>query len=103
MDLKKLPKSRKEAIEKGERFYFTGEPCSRGHLSKRSAIGTSYRCAGCAKEDNYKWRQSHTDEYNEKQKLYNKRYREKNREKYNAYMLAYDRRRRKEKKNGKQK
>ena len=37
--------SRKEAKEKGLKFYFTGKPCSRGHLTKRYL--NNWNCFGC--------------------------------------------------------
>lgn len=47
-----MPKAAPErlaAIAAGESFYFTGKPCSRGHISKRYVSGN--RCAKCASED----------------------------------------------------
>ena len=35
---------RKKAINAGERFYFTGKPCPRGHISKRSVNGGCIEC-----------------------------------------------------------
>ena len=42
------PKTRKEAIESGAKFYFTGEPCVRGHIALRKTKGA---CLECVKED----------------------------------------------------
>ena len=42
------PKTRKEAIAAGEKFYFTGEPCIRGHVALRKTKGA---CLACVKED----------------------------------------------------
>ncbi len=39
---------RKAALEAGERFYFNGKPCHKGHLSKRYTC--SHRCFECAME-----------------------------------------------------
>lgn len=37
--------SRKEALNSGLKYYFTGKPCKRGHTSKRkSHSGTCYEC-----------------------------------------------------------
>lgn len=33
--MKPLPKTRKEAMKKGEPFFFTGKPCKRGHVCPR--------------------------------------------------------------------
>lgn len=40
--------NQKEAEKAREKFYFTGRPCIRGHISPRYTIGG--RCVACAKE-----------------------------------------------------
>jgi 5-methylcytosine-specific restriction endonuclease McrA len=42
------PKTRKEAQALGAKFYFTGEPCVRGHVALRKTKGS---CVECVKED----------------------------------------------------
>jgi 5-methylcytosine-specific restriction endonuclease McrA len=42
------PKTRKEATATGAKFYFTGEPCGRGHVALRKTKGS---CVECLKED----------------------------------------------------
>ena len=42
------PKTRKEAQALGAKFYFTGEPCVRGHIALRKTKGS---CLECVKED----------------------------------------------------
>jgi len=42
------PKSRKEAKAQGAKYYFTGEPCSRGHTALRKTKGD---CVDCLRED----------------------------------------------------
>jgi len=42
------PKTRKEAKETNSLFYFTGEPCVRGHVALRKLKGS---CVECMKED----------------------------------------------------
>lgn len=42
------PKTRKEAKESGAKYYYTGEPCSRGHIALRKTKGV---CVECMKED----------------------------------------------------
>lgn len=42
------PKTRKEAKALGATHYFTGEPCSRGHVALRKTKGA---CVECLKED----------------------------------------------------
>lgn len=45
-EFKHLPRTRQEAKDKGEKHYFTGEPCTHGHISPRLAKGT---CVACRK------------------------------------------------------
>ena len=42
------PKTRKEAQALGAKFYFTGEPCVRGHIALRKTKGS---CLECVRED----------------------------------------------------
>jgi 5-methylcytosine-specific restriction endonuclease McrA len=42
------PKTRKEAQETGATHYFTGKPCTRGHVALRKIKGS---CVECVKED----------------------------------------------------
>jgi hypothetical protein len=42
------PKTRKEAQATGAKFYFTGEPCVRGHIALRKTKGS---CLECVRED----------------------------------------------------
>jgi hypothetical protein len=42
--LDKLPETRREALDKGFPYYFTGKPCKHGHVSKRLAEGSCYEC-----------------------------------------------------------
>lgn len=42
------PRTRVEAKASGSKYYFTGEPCKRGHVAKRLTKGT---CTECMKED----------------------------------------------------
>lgn len=38
--------TRKEALSKNIKFYFTGKPCINGHISKRySKSGKCYKCS----------------------------------------------------------
>lgn len=48
MDTANLPKTRKEAKELGNKYYFTGQPCVRGHIAPRKTKGA---CVECMKED----------------------------------------------------
>jgi len=40
--------TREEAVKRGMRRYFTGEPCSRGHISIRRTV--NFACEACVKE-----------------------------------------------------
>jgi hypothetical protein len=51
---------RQEAKTQGLRFYFTGKPCKRGHVSKRSV--NSCRCMRCAADDQETWRQTNPEQ-----------------------------------------
>ena len=72
------PKTRKEAKETGNKYYFTGLPCTRGHIALRKIKGT---CVECMKEDwaidNEKRKEKPKSEA---AKAAGKRYYEKNRE-----------------------
>ena len=48
MDYETLPKTRKEAKAIGAKYYYTGEPCSRGHVAPRKTKGC---CIECMRED----------------------------------------------------
>ena len=53
-ELEKLPKTRREAMVKGERFYFNGNLCKHNHLSPRR---TDSKCRQCVTErDNAKYK-----------------------------------------------
>ncbi len=43
-ELKKLPRTRGEAIAQNKRYYFTGEPCKNGHLAPKRFDG---KCIDC--------------------------------------------------------
>jgi len=42
--MKDLPKTRKEALETGAKYFFTGKPCRHGHTSKRYVSGGCVTC-----------------------------------------------------------
>lgn len=59
------PKTRKEAQLMGAKFYFTGEPCIRGHVAVRRVKGN---CTACQEEDNardYEKRAEYFRQYNQ--------------------------------------
>lgn len=43
-EFKHLPRTRQEAKDKGEKYYFTGLPCTYGHISPRLTKGTCMTC-----------------------------------------------------------
>ena len=76
------PKTRKEAQALGLKFYFTGEPCKRGHIAPRKTKGA---CVECLKEDWQKanvTRAEYFREYNQSERGLEakRRYYEENRE-----------------------
>lgn len=52
-DTHTLPKSRKEALAAGSKHFFTGKPCKRGHIAKRTTGNGT--CVVCASEASRKW------------------------------------------------
>ena len=48
MDYSEYPNTRKEAQKLGNKYYFTGQPCIRGHIAPRKTKGA---CVECMKED----------------------------------------------------
>lgn len=51
--------SRKEAIEKGLKKYYTGKTCKNGHYSERYTVGSE--CQGCLTSAVYSSRQQIKD------------------------------------------
>jgi Autographiviridae endonuclease VII len=47
-----VPKTRSQAVTQQAKHYFTGEPCSKGHISLRHITGT---CTKCQQEANKRW------------------------------------------------
>jgi 5-methylcytosine-specific restriction endonuclease McrA len=66
MDTANLPKTRKEAQETGNKYYFTGQPCKHGHIAPRKTKGA---CVACLKVE---WQQA-ADKRAEYFKQYNQR------------------------------
>lgn len=105
--------SRKEAKEKGLKYYFTGKPCKNGHVSERHlSNGACYLCAAemmrkyCEQnkekilERNRKYREQNKDKAAEYQRRrreqnkdevaeYQRKYREQNKEKIFERKLRY--------------
>ena len=62
-------RSRKQAIELGEMFYFTGKPCKHGHVSKRYA--KTRICVECSNSHNKSYHEEHKQEINARHREYN--------------------------------
>jgi hypothetical protein len=78
MDYKEYPNNRKESQKLGIKYYFTGQPCIRGHIALRKTKGS---CLECMKED---WvidnKKRSEKPKSEASKAAGKRYYEKNKE-----------------------
>ena len=78
MDYSKYPNNRKEAQKLGIKYYFTGQPCIRGHVVLRKTKGS---CVECVQED---WAKDNANRSkkpkSEASKAAGKRYYEKNKE-----------------------
>lgn len=53
------PPERTAAIAKGEKTYFTGVPCKRGHIAPRRV--DSYACTECTRERSTAWAQTNPE------------------------------------------
>ena len=78
MDYSSYPKDRATAKTEGAQYYFTGKPCSRGHITLRKTKGS---CVDCMRED---WaldnKKRSEKPKSEASKAAGKRYYEKNKE-----------------------
>lgn len=74
MRIEELPRTAKEARRVGAKYYFTGLPCVRGHISRRYAHGS---CVTCKEEDRERNR--------EKNAAYFRKWREENPERTREY------------------
>ena len=90
--------SREEAIERGLKTYFTGEPCKHGHVAGRRVDNSG--CLECRRERSKEYRERNKEyvkeywkEYYEQNKdhikEYKKEYYEQNREYYKEYWKEY--------------
>jgi hypothetical protein len=78
MDYSKYPNNRKEAQKLGIKYYFTGQPCIRGHIALRKTKGS---CLDCVKEDWATDNKKRSEKpKSEASKAAGKRYYEKNKE-----------------------
>ena len=85
----RLPKTRKEAIQRGHRFYFTGKECINGHVDKRYA--TNYSCVACMKVRVKAWVKTHRIYWNEYQRRKQHEYRARDPQKYDERIKKWNR------------
>lgn len=62
--------TKKEAITKNLKYYFTGKPCKRGHISERMLNGI---CLSCHREDGAKYRKNNKEKIAKYHIEYNKK------------------------------
>lgn len=55
----KLPRTHQEALQLGEKRYFTGRPCKNGHIAYR--VTANKNCAKCNREGVNKWRENNRE------------------------------------------
>lgn len=94
---RRLPATRAEALERGSKFFYTGEECANGHLSPRRS--SSSRCLECEtthdagrrfdaewirREREYDLARRTDPEFKEQMRQHFLAYRERNREQLNA-------------------
>lgn len=72
-----LPATRHEALAIGAGHYFTGKPCSQGHVTKRHLTGT---CVECARAAVKRWESRNPGEGLKRSRAWQKRYPERARE-----------------------
>jgi len=69
MDTANLPKTRKEAQDKGAKYYFTGEPCKHGHIAPRKTKGSCVDCLKVEWQQAAEKRTEYFREYNKKEEV----------------------------------
>ena len=88
MDITKLPKTREQAIQQQQKYYYTGKPCVNGHTSHRYT--SSHVCCECSKESSARYNRKHRTELRKKMR---KHY-QANRTKYNEVSNNWQKRNR---------
>ena len=83
---------RKEALERGLRFYFTGRPCVRGHVDYR--LTSCRQCRQCWKDNAKRWRDANPERSKKSDArlralLAARAWRQANPEKYRAIKVRY--------------
>lgn len=81
------PATRAEAKARGLKHYFTGKPCSRGHIVLRHITGT---CVECQQMANRAWNARNPEEGARRAALWQKNNPERSRARYLKYRRAKD-------------
>jgi hypothetical protein len=69
MDTTGLPKTRGEAKAVGAKYYFTGEPCSHGHIAPRKTKGACIECLKIEWKDGIEKRTEYFRQYNRREEV----------------------------------
>jgi 5-methylcytosine-specific restriction endonuclease McrA len=81
-----LPSSKEEAIATGEKYYFTGKPCKRGHICKRYRNG---QCQECRTMILRKWQRENWGKVLEYSQEYRESMTEREKEEYRLSRAAW--------------
>lgn len=68
------PKSRKEAQKLSASHYFTGEPCSKGHIALRKTKGACVECIKLEWKNSAEKRRGYFHQYNNKEEVKDKKH-----------------------------
>ena len=82
MDITNLPKTRKEALASGSKFYFSG-PCRRGHASPRTARKSE--CVECKKENDRRYHKENAEKIIQRAVSWNRENKQRRKEICSAY------------------
>jgi hypothetical protein len=92
MEERKFPKTRQEAQRQGVTYYFTGEPCKRGHICER--FTSSRACKECVYERNRQrttkedyWLDYGDEAYKERKREASRRYYQRNKAKWDKMFV----------------
>lgn len=64
--------TRSEAMAKGQRYYFTGKPCCRGHIANR--LVSTFVCVECNALANLEWRKKYPERFKVNNRVRTKAY-----------------------------
>ena len=74
MDYSQYPKTRAEAKESGATHYFTGVPCTHGHIALRKTKGSCVKCLEIEWKKNAEKRADYFVQYNKKHEVKEKKH-----------------------------